>query len=276
MSQNYYEQLGIPMDADEATIRAGCDAVCARYRADWLSDPGGAVGVSAATRIREIEAVRDVLLDIVQRTEYDRTLGVRIQPVPTSGRRGGTNREVWMVVLGGFIGLVVVAIVWMVSARFAEPLMPAAAETNRPAPDFALSTIDGKILRLNDLRGKIVVVNFWGTWCIPCKEETPALQAAYEQLRGSEVEFVGINLRNQEELGAPGDAAVRSFVDEYGVTYPIVYDSEGDVSRKYQISPIPVSYFLDAQGNIRYVYVGTLTTTDVVALVQRLRDTPQK
>ena len=274
MSQNYYEQLGVPMDADEATIRAGCDAVCARYRADWLSDPGGTVGVSAATRIRELEAVRDLLLDIVQRTEYDRTLGVRIQPVPTSGRRGGANREVWMVVLGGFIGLVVVAIVWMVSARYAAPLMPAAAETNRPAPDFTLSTIDGKTLRLNDLRGKIIVVHFWGTWCIPCKEETPALQAAYEQLRGPDVEFVGINLRNQEELGAPGDAAVQSFVDEYGVTYPIVYDSEGDVSRQYQISPIPVSYFLDSQGNIRYVYVGTLTTADVVALVQRLRDTP--
>ena len=274
MSQNYYEQLGIAMDADEATIRAGCDAVCARYRADWLNDPGGTVGLSATTRIRELEAVRDVLLDIVQRTEYDRTLGVRIQPLPTSSRRGGANREVWMVVLGGFIGLVVVAIVWMVSARFAEPLMPAAAETNRPAPDFSLSTIDGKILHLNDLRGKIVVVNFWGTWCVPCKEETPALQAAYEQLKGPDVEFVGINLRNQEELGAPGDAAVKSFVDEYGVTYPIVYDSEGDVSRLYQISPIPVSYFLDDQGNIRYVYVGTLTTADVVALVQRLRDTP--
>jgi peroxiredoxin len=84
---------------------------------------------------------------------------------------------------------------------------------------------------------------------------------------------VGINLRSQEELGAPGDAAVQSFVDEYGVTYPIVYDSEGDVSRQYQISPIPVSYFVDDEGNIRYVYVGTLTTADIVALVQRLRVT---
>jgi peroxiredoxin len=273
MSQNYYEQLGIPMDADDATIRAGCDAVCARYRADWLSDPGGTVGMSASTRIRELEAVRDLLLDIVQRTEYDRTLGVRIQPVTTGVRRGGAQREVWMVVLGGLIGLVVVAIVWIVSARIAPPLMPAAAETNRPAPDFSLLTIDGKILRLNDLRGKIVVINFWGTWCEPCKEETPALQSAYEQLQGTDVEFVGINLRSQEELGAPGDAAVQSFVDEYGVTYPIVYDSEGDVSRQYQISPIPVSYFVDDEGNIRYVYVGTLTTADIVALVQRLRVT---
>jgi len=274
MTQNYYEQLGIPMDADEATIRAGCESVCARFRADWLSDPGGTVGVSAATRIRELEGVRDLLLDIVQRTEYDRSLGVRLQPAQPTGRSAGLSRDVWMVVLGGLIGLVVVAIVWIVSARMAAPLMPAAAETNRAAPDFTLPTIDGKTLHLNDLRGKIVLVNFWGTWCVPCKEETPAIQAAYEQLKGTGVEFVGVNLRNQEELGEPGDAAVKSFVQDHGVTYPTVYDTDGEVSRLYQISPIPVSYFLDTQGNIRYVYVGTLKTADVLELVRRLHDTP--
>lgn len=274
MSLNYYEQLGIPMDADDATIRAGCENVCARFRADWLNDPGGTVGIAAATRIRDLEAVRDALLDPVQRTEYDRALGVRLQPTASGARSGGINREVWMVVLGGIIGLVIVTIVWIVSARLSSPLMPAAAETNRPAPAFQLPTIDGKMLHLNDLRGKIVVVNFWGTWCVPCKEETPALERAYEQLKDTGVEFVGINLRNQEELGEAGDTAVKTFVSSFGVTYPIVYDVDGEVSRAYQISPIPVSYFLDTQGNIRYVYVGTLTTDDVVELVRRLRDTP--
>jgi peroxiredoxin len=162
----------------------------------------------------------------------------------------------------------------MISERMAAPDMPAAAETNRPAPAFSLPTIDGKTLHLNELRGKIVVVNFWGTWCVPCREETPALQAAYEQLAGDSVEFVGINLRNQEEIGEPGDAAVKSFVKAYGVTYPIVYDTDGTTARAYQISPIPVSYFLDAQGNIRYVFVGTLHTDDVLALVERLRSQP--
>ncbi len=274
MAQNYYEQLGIPMDADDTAIRAGCERISARFRADWLNDPGGTVGDSAMKRIREFEALRDLLLDSVQRTEYDRLLGVRLLPVTASGRTSAVSREVWMIVLGGFIGLVIVCIVWIVSARLAMPTMPAAAETNRPAPNFALQTIDGKTLRLNDLRGKIVLVNFWGTWCVPCKAETPALEAAYTQLKDSGVEFVGVNLRNQEELGAAGDAAVKAFVATYGVTYPIVYDTDGEVARAYQISPIPVSYFIDAQGNIRYVYVGELKTSDVLELARRLHDTP--
>jgi peroxiredoxin len=274
MAQNYYEQLGIPMDADDTAIRAGCENITARFRADWLNDPGGTVGDSAMKRIREFEALRDVLLDPVQRTEYDRSLGVRLLPVTASGRTSAVSREVWMIVLGGFIGLVIVCIVWIISARLAMPTMPAAAETNRPAPNFALQTIDGKTLHLNDLRGKIVLVNFWGTWCVPCKAETPALEAAYKQLKDSGVEFVGVNLRNQEELGAAGDAAVKAFVATYGVTYPIVYDTDGEVARAYQISPIPVSYFIDAQGNIRYVYVGELKTSDVLELARRLHDTP--
>ncbi|MFM2032650.1 MAG: hypothetical protein RLZZ297_1415 [Chloroflexota bacterium] len=274
MAQNHYELLGIPMDADEPAIRAGCSQVCARYRADWLNDPGGTVGIAAATRIRELEAVRDLLLDPEQRQAYDRSIGVRIQPVSQPARGAGLNREIWMVILGGIIGLIIVATVWIVSERLATPVLPAAAETNRPAPDFSLQTTEGKTLQLNELRGKIVVVNFWGTWCVPCREETPALQAAYEQLRGDTVEFVGINLRSQEENGEPGDAAVEAFVESYGVQYPIVYDTDGSVARSYQISPIPVSYFLDTEGNIRYVYVGTLTTSDVLALVERLRTNP--
>jgi cytochrome c biogenesis protein CcmG, thiol:disulfide interchange protein DsbE len=157
------------------------------------------------------------------------------------------------------------------SGRMAAPVMPAAAETNRPAPAFTLPRFGGGELQLADLKGKIVVVNFWGTWCEPCKAETPALEAAYIQLQSQGVEFVGVNLRHQEALGAEGDANIANFVKSYGVTYPIVFDTTGEISRKYQISPIPVSYFLDQQGNIRYVYVGTLTTADTVELVRRLQ-----
>jgi cytochrome oxidase Cu insertion factor (SCO1/SenC/PrrC family) len=83
-----------------------------------------------------------------------------------------------------------------------------------------------------------------------------------------------VNLRHQEALGAAGDADVANFAKKYGVTYPIVFDTERRNIQKYQISPIPVSYFLDTQGNIRYVYVGTLTTADTVELVRRLQTKP--
>lgn len=276
-NKTYYELLEIPINASDAEVITAAEAIIDRYRSDMQTDPSSHVADMAYERIGEIEAVRDLLLDPKQRDQYDRSLGLRIRPhvdaTSTTPTAGGApvRQELIMVVIGALIGVVIVAIVWMVSMRMATPSNPAAAETNRPAPDFVLARVDGGTLDLRDLRGKVVVVNFWGTWCAPCIEETPAIQAAYEQLQASGVEIVGINLRHQEEVGAKGDEAVRSFVKNFGVTYPVVLDADGEVARLYQISPIPTSYFIDAAGNIRYVYVGTLTTADIVDLVNRLQ-----
>jgi peroxiredoxin len=277
----YYETLGIAVDATKDDIEAACEVVTARFRADIQNDPSGELLNLAMQRIAEFEEMRDTLCDARRRYLYDRSLGLVMQPPPDlqsgpppSADANPIRRELVMVVLGGLIGLVIVAIVWVISGRMATPVMPAAAETNRPAPAFVLPLLGGGELQLADLKGKIVMVNFWGTWCEPCKAETPALEAAYRQLQSQGVEFVGINLRHQEALGAAGDADVANFVKTYGVTYPVVFDTNGEISRKYQISPIPVSYFLDTQGNIRYVYVGTLTTADTVELVRRLQSNP--
>lgn len=276
-NKTYYELLEIPINASDAEVITAAEAIIDRYRSDMQTDPSSHVTDMAYERIAEIEAVRDLLLDPKQRDQYDRSLGLRLRPhVDATSTAPGPNsapvrQELVMVVIGALIGIVIVAIVWMVSMRMATPNNPAAAETNRPAPDFVLARVDGGTLDLRDLRGKVVVVNFWGTWCAPCIEETPAIQAAYEQLQASGVEIVGINLRHQEEVGAKGDEAVRSFVQDFGVTYPVVLDADGEVARLYQISPIPTSYFIDAAGNIRYVYVGTLTTADIVDLVNRLQ-----
>lgn len=279
--QTYYETLGIAIDASNDDIVAACAAATARFEADIQTDPSGELLNVAMQRIAEFEAIRDTLCDPRRRYLYDRSLGLVMHPPPDpqsgpppSADGNPVRRELVMVILGGLIGLVIVAIVWVISGRMATPVMPAAAETNRPAPAFMLPLLGGGELQLADLKGKIVVVNFWGTWCEPCKAETPALEAAYIQLQSQGVEFVGINLRHQEALGAAGDADVANFVKNYGVTYPIVFDTTGEISRKYQISPIPVSYFLDQQGNIRYVYVGTLTTADTVELVRRLQTNP--
>lgn len=275
-SKTYYDVLNIPINASDAEVVTAASVLIDQYRKDMNSDPSSAVADIALQRIAEIEALRDVLLDPKQRDEYDRSLGLRLRPTvaesagkATSG--GVLRQELVMVVLGALIGIVIVVIVWVISTNVSEPAGPAAAETNRPAPEFVLARIDGGTLDLRDLRGKIVLVNFWGTRCAPCIEETPALEAAYTQLKDQGVEFVGINLRHQEEVGEKGDAAVRDFVNSFGVTYPVVLDADGEISRQYQISPIPTSYFIDAAGNIRYVYVGTLTESDVIDLVQRLQ-----
>lgn len=273
--QTYYERLGIAVDASAPEIIAACDQAVARFREDARNDPSGELALLANRHIAEFEDMRDLLLDAVQRDNYDRSIGLRIKPasqIVTPAKP--LRQELFMVLIGGLIGVVIVAIVWVVSARLATPEIPAAAETNRPAPEFNLPRLGGGSLQLNELRGKIVLINFWGTWCEPCIEETPALQAAYVQMKEQGVEFVGINLRHQEAVGAEGDAAVAEFADRFDVTYPIVMDVDGEIARKYQISPIPVSYFLDTEGNIRYVYVGTLTANEVTQLITRLRENP--
>ena len=275
----YYEQLGVAVDATSSEIVAACDATTQRYRADLQTDPSGELANAAMQRIAALEEIRDVLLDPRQRYLYDRPLGLLIHPPPHEDAPASppsdenpVRRELMMVILGGLIGIVIVAIVWVASARLAAPVMPAAAETNRPATDFTLPLLGGDTLTLSSYRGKIVVLNFWGTWCEPCKEETPALESAYNQLKSQNVEFIGINLRHQEAPGIQGDIDVANFVDSYGVSYPVVFDVKGEISQKYPISPIPVSYFIDAQGNVRYVYVGTLTTQDTIELVRRLQE----
>jgi cytochrome c biogenesis protein CcmG, thiol:disulfide interchange protein DsbE len=178
-----------------------------------------------------------------------------------------TRRELVFAGLGVLIGLVIIGAVWFVTAGTAEPQLPGVGETNRPAPDIALPTLDGDTLRLSDYRGRVVLVNFWGTWCEPCKEETPALEASYQALKDQGLVIVGINLRRQE----PDEQGIRAFLDEYGVTYTTALDVEGEAARLFQISPIPTSYFIDPAGNIRYVRVGTLTEEEVAALFSRLR-----
>lgn len=185
----------------------------------------------------------------------------------SSQRRGISRRELITSVAGAFLGVLIIGLVWFTVSRENGAALPAVGELNRPAPDLALPTLDGGSVRLADLRGKVVLVNFWGTWCEPCKEETPALQAAHQRLESEGLVIVGVNLRRQET----SDDAVREFVQRYGVTYPIALDVDGEAARLFQISPIPVSYFIDREGTIRYVRIGTLTTDDVAVLFAQLR-----
>jgi peroxiredoxin len=187
-------------------------------------------------------------------------------------RRGVSRRDVLYGVLGLIAGLLVLSGVWFAAkGKDAAPDLSKFTEINRPAADFELQTLNGNTVKLSDYRGKLVLLNFWRTDCVPCQDETPALQAAYEQLRGQDVEIIGMNMFRDEQLNKVGVDQVRQFATLYGVSYPIALDADGSVTQKYLVGNIPVSYLIDANGNARFVHIGEVTTADVVALVQELK-----
>lgn len=129
------------------------------------------------------------------------------------------------------------------------------------APDFTLQTLEGESLSLSDLRGKAVVLNFWATWCPPCQGEMPELQAAYDDHASGGLVVLGVN--QAEEM-----ATVQAFLDDRGLTFPIVLDSQYEASQRYQVNSLPTTFFIDRNGVIREIVVGQM---NAALLEQQLR-----
>jgi thiol-disulfide isomerase/thioredoxin len=123
-----------------------------------------------------------------------------------------------------------------------------------PAPSIDLNTLDGQPFRLERLRGKVVLVNFWATWCEPCVEEMPSMQKLRNLLANAPFEIVAVN--HQE-----GEARIRGFLQKVPLDFPIVRDTDGAVTRAWQTRIFPSSYLVDAEGKIRYVLAGATDWT---------------
>lgn len=120
------------------------------------------------------------------------------------------------------------------------------------APDFTLTYADGRQLRLSDLRGIPVVLNFWATWCTPCKAEMPELQALYvEAGEGASFELLAVNMRE-----AAGPAA--DFGADLGLSFPLVIDIEGALATSYRVTALPTTIIIDADGIVREQHLGPL------------------
>lgn len=146
--------------------------------------------------------------------------------------------------------------------RTGEAALPRAGFS---APDFTLETMDGAQVTLSELRGKAVVLNFWASWCTPCRIEMPALQAASETM-GEGASIIGINTTYQDDVGA-----LDGFLAEYGVSFPIALDTQGSVSQRYAIGGMPTTYFIDPSGTIQDVIVGgPLAEATVLAKIQEM------
>jgi peroxiredoxin len=134
------------------------------------------------------------------------------------------------------------------------------------AEDFSLTDLDGKLQSLSQYRGKIVLVNFWATWCKPCTTEMPAMQSSFDKLRDKG--FVVLAINELED-----DAKVREHIKQYGHTFPVLMDRDNKVANQFGVFGLPVSVFIDQQGVVQeYIKGGLLTEQkidDVVAKIQK-------
>jgi peroxiredoxin len=136
-------------------------------------------------------------------------------------------------------------------------------EAGNLAPDFTLETLDGKTVRLSDYRGKTILLNFWATWCPPCRSEMPDMQKFYED---EDVEILAVNLPQQEASMED----VKSFVEEYGLTFPVLLDQNLQVATDYGIQVIPSSFMIDKNGIIQYTALGALNYETMVSELKKL------
>jgi len=131
------------------------------------------------------------------------------------------------------------------------------------APDFTLPLYQGGELSLADLRGQVVVLNFWASWCPPCRDEAPILEAGWQRYRDKGVIFVGVDYMDTEP-------AARDFIEEFGITCPNGPDLGGRIARAYRIRGVPETFFITPQGEIAEVVIGPLTEDRLSATLEQL------
>lgn len=135
--------------------------------------------------------------------------------------------------------------------------------TEKPAPDFTVTDKDGNKVSLSDFGGKPVVINFWATWCGPCRSEMPAFEELYAKY-GDEVSFVMINVDGTGTQMSD----IAPFLQDAGYTFPVYIDSDFSASRSYNAHSIPLSVFVDKNGNITATHVGAMSKETIENYIQ--------
>lgn len=132
--------------------------------------------------------------------------------------------------------------------------LPVGLEKGNLAPDFELTDMEGNPVKLSDFRGKAVLLNFWASWCPPCRAEMPHMEKLYNKYKDENFDILAVNLTNTEKNS--GDA--EKFVKELGLTFTIPMDVKGEAGSDYNIMAYPTSYFIDSDGVIREKVLGAL------------------
>ncbi len=173
-----------------------------------------------------------------------------------------------IVTLGGFAILVFAfGMVWLQSSKY-EPLV-----VGMTAPNFSLPDLQGKTQRLTDYRGKVVFLNFWATWCKPCKEEMPSMQVLWDNLKNQDFMMLAVSM---DRVTTTKD--IPSFVETLKLSFPILTDSWGQTDKRYKLMGVPETYIIDQNGVLREKVIGPRDWTrreSIETIVQMLQKQPK-
>mgnify|MGYP000567878005 CR=1 FL=1 len=125
----------------------------------------------------------------------------------------------------------------------------AMAAAPEPAPDFTLKSASGVNLKLSEFRGEVVLINFWASWCGPCRQEMPLLDELYSRYQRVGFNLLGVNIDDDS-------SRAMAMINELGVSFPVLFDASKEVSRLYEVDAMPVTIIVDREGNVRHVHQG--------------------
>ena len=132
---------------------------------------------------------------------------------------------------------------------FAVTSLASSGLEGQVAPDFALKSSTGENLRLSEYRGNVVMINFWATWCGPCRQEMPLLDELYTRYERVGFSLLGVNIDDDSRRAM-------QMIEDLGVSFPVLFDVRKEVSKLYEVEAMPVTVLVDREGNVRYVHHG--------------------
>lgn len=164
------------------------------------------------------------------------------------------------------IGLVLSQTIFRQRQNPQQDLVASSPLIGKPAPDFMLSTLDGAKVSLSQFRGQPVLINFWASWCFPCREEMPELVRTYEGLKAEGFTIIGVNLTYSDSL-----PDIQAFVNEFNITFPVLLDLDGTVAQGlYQMPGLPTSVFVNRDGKIARNQVGVMNGEQIARYVAEI------